>query len=120
MELKVSFVHSSIEKQSALLADPGVCRGAPEASGQDGADRCDARAFAGYEPRAFPKPLRGAFASLHRREMINWRGERLLDCLSTFTRIGSKWDGALKVWRNPEFMREAESVCRRWQIYGAG
>ncbi len=54
-----------------------------------------------------------------RQEMVNWRGRRLLDCISTFVRAGSKWESPLRVWRNPEFMREAELIRRRAQIYSS-
>ena len=47
------------------------------------------------------------------QELINWRGRRLLDCFTTFARAGSKWAGASKIIRNPDFMREAERIRRR-------
>lgn len=54
-----------------------------------------------------------------RQETVNWRGRRLLDCLSTFVRAGSKWESPLRFWRNPEFMREAELIRQRAQTYPA-
>ena len=54
-----------------------------------------------------------------RQEMVNWRGRRLLDCISTFVRAGSKRESPLRVWRNPSFMQEAELIRRRAQIYGS-
>lgn len=50
-----------------------------------------------------------------RQELINWRGRRLIDCFTTFTRAGSKWEAAGAILRNPGFMREAQSVARRWE-----
>ena len=54
-----------------------------------------------------------------RQEMINWRSRRLLDCVSTFTRAGSRWEAPLRLWSNPDFMREAELIRLRAQIYPA-
>jgi hypothetical protein len=47
------------------------------------------------------------------QELINWRGRRLIDCFTIFTRSGSKWEAAGKILRNPNFMREAEAIRRR-------
>ncbi|MEP6811157.1 MAG: class I SAM-dependent methyltransferase [Chthoniobacterales bacterium] len=52
-----------------------------------------------------------------RQERINWRGRRLLDCISTFVRTDSKHAAPLRVWDNYEFMREAEIIRQRSQIY---
>jgi hypothetical protein len=46
------------------------------------------------------------------QELINWRGTRLLDCFSLFTRTDSKEQSATQVLRNPNFMREAELIRR--------
>jgi len=51
-----------------------------------------------------------------RQELINWRGRRLIDCLTTFARTGSRWGSASKIIRNPNFMREARLIregCKR-------
>jgi hypothetical protein len=45
-----------------------------------------------------------------RQELINWRGRRLIDCLSLFIRNGSEVQGATEVIRNPNFMHEAALV----------
>jgi 2-polyprenyl-3-methyl-5-hydroxy-6-metoxy-1,4-benzoquinol methylase len=50
------------------------------------------------------------------QEIINWRSRRLIDCFSTVTRVGSKWDGPARVFRNPDFMREAQLI-RRWSRF---
>lgn len=51
------------------------------------------------------------------QELINWRGRRLIDCFTTFARAGSKWTGACRILRNPNFMREAQLI-RHWsQVY---
>ena len=45
-----------------------------------------------------------------RQELINWRGRWLIDCFTTLTRAGSKWEGTCRIVRNPRFMREAELI----------
>lgn len=44
------------------------------------------------------------------QELINWRGARLIDCFSLFTRTDSKQQSATQVLRNPNFMREAALI----------
>ena len=45
------------------------------------------------------------------QELIPWdAGHYLIDCFSIITRAGSKWDGSLRVVRNPNFMDEARSI----------
>jgi len=44
------------------------------------------------------------------QELINWRGKRLIDCLSLFIRNGSKQQNATQLIRNPSFMREAALI----------
>ena len=46
------------------------------------------------------------------QELINWRGRRLIDCLTTLAHSRSKWKATGKILRNPNFMREAESIRR--------
>ena len=46
------------------------------------------------------------------QEIVNWRGRRLIDCFSTIARKDSKWQSAAKLYRNPDFMREAELIKR--------
>ena len=48
-----------------------------------------------------------------RQELINWRGRRLIDCLSWIEKPAKALDKPTEVIRNPNFMREAESVRRR-------
>jgi SAM-dependent methyltransferase len=48
-----------------------------------------------------------------RQELINWRGRRLIDCLSWFERSESGSDESIEVVQNPNFMREAEIVRQR-------
>jgi hypothetical protein len=50
------------------------------------------------------------------QEIVNWRSRRLIDCFSTVTRVGSKWEGPARVFRNPDFMREARLI-RRWSRF---
>lgn len=51
------------------------------------------------------------------QEIVNWRSRRLIDCFSTFTRVGSKWEAPARVFRNPDFMREARLIRRRSRFY---
>jgi ubiquinone/menaquinone biosynthesis C-methylase UbiE len=46
------------------------------------------------------------------QELVNWRGQRLIDCLSMFVRIDSAKENATKIIRNPNFMREAARIRR--------
>jgi SAM-dependent methyltransferase len=55
-----------------------------------------------------------------RQELINWRGRRLIDCLSWFERSESGSDESTEVVRNPNFMREAEIVRRRRRTTNGG
>jgi SAM-dependent methyltransferase len=48
------------------------------------------------------------------QELINWRGRRLIDCLSLFER-GSTENTSTKLVRNPRFMREAARFRRQWR-----
>jgi len=47
------------------------------------------------------------------QELVNWRGRRLIDCLTLFERSDTAPHDATKVIRNPNFMREATQI--RWQ-----
>ena len=47
------------------------------------------------------------------QELVNWRGRRLIDCLSLFERSDSALQNATKVVRNPNFMREAARIRRQ-------
>ncbi len=51
------------------------------------------------------------------QELVNWRGRRLIDCLSLFVRTdsGQAQQPPAKVIRNAGFMREAERIRRQWQ-----
>lgn len=52
------------------------------------------------------------------QEKINWACRRTIDCISTFTRSGSKWETPNVVTENPRFMREAETVRALAPLYG--
>jgi SAM-dependent methyltransferase len=58
-----------------------------------------------------------AQAGLHclSQELINWRGRRLIDCLSLFERGGATKNTSTKIVRNPRFMREAARIRRQWR-----
>jgi ubiquinone/menaquinone biosynthesis C-methylase UbiE len=49
------------------------------------------------------------------QELVNWRGRRLIDCLSLFVRSDSTRRGPTKITRNPNFMREAARIRREWR-----
>src|SRR5215475_13741422 len=49
------------------------------------------------------------------QELVNWRGRRLIDCLSLFVRSDSAPETPPKIIRNPNFMREAGRIRRQWQ-----
>lgn len=44
------------------------------------------------------------------QEIINWGSKRLIDCLSIFTPVDSKWARPNVVMENPRFMKEAEDI----------
>ena len=44
------------------------------------------------------------------QELINWHSHRLSDCLSTFTRRGSRWSGPNRIRRNSDFIDEARQI----------
>jgi SAM-dependent methyltransferase len=46
------------------------------------------------------------------QELVNWRGRRLIDCLSLFVRCDSAKQDPTKIIRNPNFMREAARIRR--------
>jgi hypothetical protein len=53
------------------------------------------------------------------QELVNWRGRRLIDCLSFFERPDpAVATAATKVLRNPKFMREAARLRRQWRQRG--
>jgi hypothetical protein len=54
------------------------------------------------------------------QELVNWRGRRLIDCFSIIARKDSKWPEAARVFRNTDFMREAELIRRVAQRYPKG
>jgi SAM-dependent methyltransferase len=47
-----------------------------------------------------------------KQEIVNWRGRRLIDCLSSFERVDSKEQAPTRILRNPGFMREAAAIRR--------
>ena len=66
-----------------------------------------------------PGPSAETFAALCQREgvhcisqeLVPWNsGHYLIDCFSIITRAGSRWDGSLRVVRNPNFMDEGRSI----------
>jgi hypothetical protein len=46
------------------------------------------------------------------QELVNWRGRRLIDCLSLFARTDSAPQESTRIIRNPNFMREAARIRR--------
>lgn len=51
------------------------------------------------------------------QEIVNWSSKRLIDCLSIFTPVASKWARPNAVLRNPDFMIEAQYVRRLSRLY---
>ena len=51
------------------------------------------------------------------QELLNWRGRRLIDCFSTIARKDSQWTTSSGLFRNPNFMLEAQLIRRRAQNY---
>ncbi|HEU0208537.1 MAG TPA: class I SAM-dependent methyltransferase [Candidatus Udaeobacter sp.] len=50
------------------------------------------------------------------QELVNWRGARLIDCLSLFVRSDFASPNASKIMRNPNFMREAARIRRKSRL----
>jgi hypothetical protein len=50
------------------------------------------------------------------QELVNWRGRRLIDCFSLFTRSASDGRRPTHIIRNPKFMREAALVRQQSRI----
>ena len=44
------------------------------------------------------------------QELINWRGRRLIDCFTSFTRSDPAKEKPTRIIRNPNFMREAARI----------
>ncbi len=51
------------------------------------------------------------------QEVINWQSQRPIDCISVFTRPGSRWARPNQVLRNPAFMREAQYAAELSKLY---
>ena len=49
------------------------------------------------------------------QELVNWRGRRLIDCMSLFVRSDSAPQNPTQIVRNPNFMREAARIRRQWR-----
>jgi len=49
------------------------------------------------------------------QELVNWRGRRLIDCLTLFVRSDSAQQEPTRIIRNPKFMREAARIRRDWR-----
>ena len=55
------------------------------------------------------------------QELIPWdSGSYLIDCISTVTRPGSKWDRPIRIARNPNFMQEGRSIGNYDTVYERG
>lgn len=59
---------------------------------------------------AFEDGARKAGLQCISQEIINWGSKRLIDCLSIFTLVGSKWARPNVIIENPCFMKEAEDI----------
>jgi SAM-dependent methyltransferase len=54
------------------------------------------------------------------QEKINWGGDMLHDCLTLFSRVGSKWTNNATMLNNPRFMDEADIIKNVHKHYGSG
>ncbi len=52
------------------------------------------------------------------QELVNWRGRRLIDCLTLFVRSDSAQQEPTRIIRNPNFMREAARIRRQRRTRG--
>ncbi len=50
------------------------------------------------------------------QELVNWRGRRLIDCFSLFTRSASDERKPTRIIRNPKFMRQAALIRQQSRI----
>jgi len=50
------------------------------------------------------------------QELINWRGRRLIDCFSLFTRSDPSKQKHTRIIRNPNFMREAAHIRAKSRV----
>ncbi len=134
-----SFVHLRRELVEAYLRE---MRRTLKLGGKGFIHHSNLNAYADSLPQRFPQPIRKFLrkvkildwehhrnptmsakifrslcsqAGLHcvSQELINWRGRRLIDCLSFFVRTDSIPQNATKIVRNPHFMREAAQVRRQ-------
>ena len=86
---------------------PGL-RGALRRTGlvdRDTAFRTFSVSAAGFETLARQAGLRCIS-----QELVNWSSPRLSDCLSIFTRAGSRWSGPNRIRHNPRFIDEARRI----------
>ncbi len=58
----------------------------------------------------FVKSCRNAGLVCTHQELINWGGEQLSDCFSTFTREGSRFAEKFSIVENPNFMADAHRI----------
>jgi hypothetical protein len=58
----------------------------------------------------FEEMARGAGFQCISQEVVNWYSPRLSDCLSLFTRTGSRWSRPNQIKLNPCFMDEARRI----------
>jgi len=137
-----SFVHLRCELVEAYLRELGRTL---KVGGKGFIHHSNLRAYAGAASERFPQFVRkllrklkildwehhrnatmsadvfrslSAQAGLHcvRQELINWRGRRLIDCLSFFVRTDPIPQDATTIVRNPHFMREAARIRRQSAI----
>jgi ubiquinone/menaquinone biosynthesis C-methylase UbiE len=51
------------------------------------------------------------------QELVNWRTQRPIDCMSVFTRPGGAWDRDFKRWVNEDFDKEAAYIRKLADLY---
>jgi SAM-dependent methyltransferase len=67
--------------------------------------------------RLFQRFARDAGLRCLSQEIVNWGTRRMIDCLSLFTPVNSKWARDGIVADNPNFMKEARHVSKLSRIY---
>lgn len=67
----------------------------------------------------FVQQCESAGLSCLSQEVVNWGGELLTDCFSTFCQSGAKWSSDFSYFENAHFMDEANRVRALAPLYGS-
>ena len=68
----------------------------------------------------FVEFCRSAGLACFNQEVVNWGGELLTDCFSTFCQTGARWERPHLCVENRHFMEEADRVRMLSALYGRG